>query len=407
MIKLDKIFNRSDVCSLFQELVLHDRFKNIEIPQRFSKDAFIKNQFAFLIFLDSIVKFKIIIEDEKYLSNYIEQIRRLLKKFTTYQDLKNAINTIVGKLCALKLELSNTHNKENKEKILRYIYDKYIVNGYFYYGFSSSYKNEIEFIGIRKEGLIVDNKIQTINTILNQYNLDSLYKETKTNISDNLIVAAYHSFMAPIYLEQFSKSKIFENKEYDNKILYTKDIKGIREILTKIALDNKFNQEDKEIFINTFLDIIEEDRIYTSKPEIAFIKRKAINKNYLKDFELILNNATNTNLSNSISLITESRYESYELDNDIQNVSIDIVELPSYKEITLGNYRYIELEAEKEEIKISDLKEEEKYKKNNTEKNKAISYQLQNSYGIATIAVLGLLLILAGLVLSVILKIYQ
>lgn len=404
--KLDKILNRSDICSLFQELVLHDRFKNITIPQRFSKNIFIKNNLAFLIVLDSVIKFQIIIEDDLYLSNYLEQLRRLLKKFTTYQDLENAVNTIIGKLCAIKLGLSNTHNKDNKDKILRYIYDKYIINGYFYYGFSSSYKNELEYIGIRKDGLIVDNKIKTINNILNQYNLDCLYKEEKANISDNLIVAAYHSFMAPIYLEQFSKSKILINDNYDNKVLYTKDIKGIKEMLIKIATNNRFNEQDKTNFINTFLDIIDEDKINTSKPQIAFIKRKSINKNHLKDFELIINNAKDISLASSISLITESRYESYELYEDIPNISINIIELPTYQEITLGNYRYIEIEEEKEYIKISDLKEKNIEHKNDYKEKLTTRYLQENSYGVATIAILGLLFIAIGLIFSIIIKIY-
>ena len=401
MIAIDKILSRSDVCAFLQELALHDRFKNIEIPQRFIKNVFLVNNYALLIALDAIIKYQIIIEDEIYFKSYLEQIRRMLKKFTTSQDLTTAINTIIGKITMQKLGLTNTHNKENKDKILRYIYDKYIINGYFYYGFSSGYQNEIEFIGIRKDGLIIDNKIKYINSILYQYNLDYFFKEERVNISDNFIVSAYHAFLAPIYLEKFLKNKLFTNTKYDKTAMYTKDIEDIKNILVQIASDNKFNEQDKVGFINTFLDILQEDEVNTSNPEIALIKRKAIKKNYLKDIELILKNCNELSLASSISLLIESRYESYELDEDIFKIEVDIIKLPTYKEIQKGNEGYIELDIEKKEVKISNLKEI--YKE---EKQESITYVPQNSYGAATIAVLGLILIAVGSILSVILKLY-
>lgn len=401
MIAMEKMLNRSDVCTFLQELALHDRFKNIEIPQRFTKNTFILNNYALLFVLDAIIKYQIIIEDEVYFKSYLEQLRRMLKKFTKVQDLTNAVNTMLAKITMQKLNLSNIHSKETKDKTLRYIYDKYIINGYFYYGFSSSYQNEIEFIGIRKEGLIIDNKINYINSVLYQYNLGYLYQEEQTNISDNFLVSAYHAFLAPVYLEKFLKNDIFKNNKYDKTCIYKRDIEQIKNVLIQIANDNKFTQQDKVNFINTFLDILQEDKLNTSNPEIALIKRKAIKKNYLKDIELILKNCEELSLTNSISLIVESRYESYELDEDISNIELDIIKLPTYNDIQKGNERFIEIESEKKQIKISDLKEKP------TEENLSIIVSPpQKSYGAATIAVLGIMLIIVGTILSIILKIY-
>lgn len=398
------ILNRSDVCSFLQELVLHDRFKNINIPNRFNNNKFIIDNFAFLIVMDALIKYSLIIEDEIYISDYLEQLRRTLKKITIYQDIESAINTMIGKICAEKLQLSNSHNKDNKEKILRHIYNKYIVNGYFYYGYLSSYENELEFIGIRKEGLIVDNKMKTINEILNKYNLDPLYQEENISITDNFLVATYHSYLSPIYLEKFFKSEIISNKEYNKTSIYKKEIKEIKEILLSLTTDNKFSESDKANFINTFLDILEEDKIYKSNPSIAFINRKSLGRNALKDFELIINNSSKMDLSSSISLIIGSRYESYEIYEDIPNIEIKTLKLPTYKEIEKGNYKYIELEEDKEEVKISELKEQIK----EVEKEEVYYYkQKKNSYGVASLALLGLMLIALGSIINIILNIYK
>ena len=90
----------------------------------------------------------------------------------------------------------------------------------------------------------------------------------------------------------------------------------------------------------------------------------------------------------------ESRYNSYEIENDIAPSEIRIIELPEYSEFLLGlsNFTIVNknIDIVQDDFKISE---------EHIIKNKEV-----NAYGAVSVAIVGSILIIAGLIISVILK---
>ena len=69
--------------------------------------------------------------------------------------------------------------------------------------------------------------------------------------------------------------------------------------------------------------------------DMSYTELLDILKNELKDIQEIINNKDES-IASSLSLIMESRYNSYEIENDIAPSEIRIIELPEYSEFLLG-----------------------------------------------------------------------
>lgn len=386
-----KIIKRDDVKKLISETIANNRYKNVSIPMTLDNDYYFDDKYALFLLLDSIIKYDIIISSEKYIEEYINQLRRLFKRISSYQDITKGINKILVSICLKILELSNYKTPENKEKILRYIYKKYIVEGYFYYGFSSCASNEIDFSGIKREGFILDSRIDDINSILKRYENKDVIKRVKSDITDNFIIASYYSILGPYYLEKIASSQLFTKDCYDKNCFYTKDINMLIANM-KIYIKNKhITKEEENIIINNLYNVLTEENVSNSNGVIAFIKRSYINKNYLKNIEEIIEGSKDLDIENSISMIMESRYSSYELDSDILPLYLEYLYFPKYQELCSINE--VNIPCETIVIEENDINSKaEKIKKVN------------NTYGFISAFMLLLLILIVIIVVLLIIK---
>ena len=143
------------VRSFLKQLLQDKKFKKINPPEYLKNKYYFGNKYAFYLGLDAIVKYERIIEEDTYLNNYVNHLINIFNKHKNYDDIKNCICSLIVRIVTHKLQLINPKSFSSREKILYYIHNKYIVNGYFYFGFSSNYINEIECVGIRKNTLFV------------------------------------------------------------------------------------------------------------------------------------------------------------------------------------------------------------------------------------------------------------
>lgn len=387
---------RSDVRTFLQQLITQDRYKKIAPPESLKNNYYLEDKYAFFLAIDALSKFEQIIDDDDLVDEYIEQLERIFKKFNHYNEIKKGIYSLVGKIVGAKLNITNPHLPSNREKILRYIYEKYIVNGYFYFGFSSNYINELSFVGIRKDGFLLDPKLVKINQIFRKTSDLNLFSDNSFNISitDNIIIAFYYALLSPDYLSRLVTSPYLKDDKYDKECFYTKDIVKIKENLLQLSNDRKLNAEDKNFVINTFIDVYSNDNVNELIPCIATIKRSSIGKNALKDIEEIIKNKEDS-LITSISLILESRYHSYEITNDILPFAIEITEIPSYNEFILGKNSFAIVNK-----KVNLNEDELKIDEESITRNKEV-----NSYGAVSIAIIGAVLIVVGIIITIILQI--
>lgn len=380
-----KIIRRSDARHLMKEAIENHRY-NVNTPLPIENNYFIDQHYALFLVLDAFVKFDIIIEDMSFIEGYISQLQRILKRMTNYQDITKGIHQLICRVVGKKLEISNYKANESKEKILRYIYKKYVVEGYFYYGFSSIYRDEVTSSGIQRDGFFLDSRLCDLNEVFRKYGEDDVFRRLECHITDHFVIASYFSLLGPDYLEKFANSSVFRSSCYDKTCFYTKDAKVFRENLDLYTKNKHFNAEDKSCVINSLLDVWEEDHISGSHGCIAFIKRKDLQRNYLKNIEEIIEYCKNNEIETSALMIMESRYSSYEIEQSVSPSCYEIVDLPSYSYLIGLQEEDFFLEQENfEDLKIS------------SKEGSSNSLLEKTSYGYASIfMLLGLLLISLG-----------
>lgn len=383
-----KIIKREDVLFLAQEIIYNNRYKNISIPLTITNNYSFFDHYALFLLFDSILKFDFLIGEERYIEDYLSQLKRLFKRIDNYQDINKGVIKILVHYIVRILNLSNTKDVENKEGILRYIYEKYIVDGYFYYGFSSCHKKEVDFSGIKKAGYILDSRIDDVNSILKKYEGRDIIYRVESDISDNFIISSYFSMIGPDYLEKLANSKIFDKDLYDKRCFYTKDSTSILHNFEIYAKERHLLDEEKNVIFRNMKNILEEERVADSFGVIAFIKRSALNRNYLKDIEEIICGAGEVEVESSVAMIMESRYSCYDIDQDISPLDFDFLELPNYNYFCGNEEDFIV----RDNCFLSDARSSSLSKiEETTFINK--KQKFVNSYGFISIFMVGLLLI--------------
>lgn len=376
------------VREFLQDLLVQEKYKKITPPESLSESIYRPTNVAFFLGLDAVIKYDQIIEDEKYLPTYIEQLKRIFKKIANGEDIRLGIYSILGKIVSRKLSVDSDSQKE----ILRYIYDKYIVNGYFYFGCSSNYENEINCIGIRKDSFKFDNRIKDINTIVRKISNTPLFKNDEVTLTDDVSIALYSAFLAPNYIQSLMSNSLINNKKNDMECFYRRDVTKIKELLVNNLNRVTINSIDKTNIINSFIELYLEDVNF--KPCIARVKRSTFNKNKLKDIDSILINKGDS-LEYLIALILESRYSSFQIREDVLPESITTLSLPTYNEFLIGQNSFLvftdKIEVNKEDLQINNL---------NLTNNAKV-----NSYGAVSFAIIGILLIIIGVLLNILIKI--
>lgn len=390
-----KMLEREDIKSLTKEIVNNKHYNSLTVSLPFNNNYFMDNHYALFLVIDALMKFELIIKEENLVEEYISQLKRIINKMNNYQDISKGINLLISKTVAKLLNINNYKSPESKKKILRYVYEKYIVEGYFYYGLSSSNKNELDFSGIKKDGFILDSRLSEVNEILKKYENRDIIKRVESDITDNFVIACYFAFLGPDYLEKFATSGIFNHKSYDTSCFYTKDIHIFKENLEKYMSHKKVKPEERNMIINNLLEVWQEDDISNSHGYVALIKRSNLKRNYLKDIEEIIENSKEIDIIESMAMIMESRYTGYEIDRDISSLYLETVALPSYQNILGREEKKMIEEIETLDDIVPSEKEKVIYP---TPKKSA-------SYGYASILMLtGLLLISIGTTILIVIS---
>ena len=371
------------VRSFLKQLLSDKKFKRITPPEYLKNRYYFSDKYAFYLGIDAIIKYEQIIEDDEYLNDYVNQLINIFNRHNNYDAIKNNVCSLLVRVVSHKLELINPMSFSSREKILYYIYSKYIVNGYFYFGFSSNYINEIECVGIRKNTFFIDDGLKKINDEFKKSTGKLLFLNEKTTITDDFVVASYFSLLSPYYLADMVVNPLFKNT--NRECFYKHNINEIRDSLIKVC-DNLFiNSDVKKEVVNSFIDCYTLSCKRGIRPCIARISRKSINKDRLKDIEEIIKN-NELSLTEAVRLIVDSRYNSYNIDDVISPFDIEIVKIPTYQEFLTG------LSSNAISINVNDLK------LNDNKTTKSIK---ANSFGAVSLAFIGLLFIFVGTILAV------
>lgn len=382
---LEKVLKHEDVIKFIKELGTEEVYQNKEIPNKINGEKIAKIEYPIYIFIDAIIKYSIIIDDIELFNNYLDQLKRIIKKVESHNDIQMGVTKLLIKYAARKLGFNDINEEDNKKILIEYFYNKYIVEGYFYHSFPSIYKEEII-----KNGLIPYNKVEdleNINNILSEYKIEEIISKDESlsiKLTDSIFMAYYYAVSSPSYLKKLCINQDCNNKKIMEKAYLLKDYNKCRENINEVIKRKNIKEKDKLQILDFFDKEWNRLDIENSIPVTIIIKRKNINKNSLPNYNDILEKSINTDISISIKKILQSVYNDEEITTIIPSDKLTILELPDTRIL---------------------CKKEEKNK--NTENNKITTntnlISVKNEVGNATIvALLGVLLITLGVTIMII-----
>lgn len=400
---LDTIFKKDSVKKFFNDLVNGIVYKKKDIPYTISDEKMDVTYYAILMGLDAIIKYEIIIEKEDFFDSYLQEVQLLLRKVDNHNELKTGINKLIVNYCQKLLNLKNITTYENKEIILKHVYNKYIVNGYFYHSFPSIFLDEVNNNGLAVSNYNYEiNSVKEVNKIFEKYNIKNVFSKDLNaespflTLTDSSFMASYYAYHCPYFLNELAVDLLPKDNNYEIDAFFLKDYKKCRKNLS-------FYLRKSDILLNDNLKILEFFdkewnlfKVENLKPVVCFIKRSAVENNSLNNFNQIMDNIDNDDLIVSVNKVLETRFNEKVINKDISRQSFEIISLPTLKELGFT--------SKEEEFIETDFKlKEEKEILNESNNNDLVRYDLINEYGNSTIvALIGVLLITIGVTVMII-----
>ena len=380
---LDSYLNREDVLSFIKELKTSERYyekkNSLNIPI-----LYYSYEEALFIFYDALLKYKIIIDDLYLFPEYLDQIDKLYKKLDNFDDIKFGINKLICKILIIKFDIKNIDDEESKDLIIQHIYNKYIKDGYYIHGFSSSYVDDIKLHGFIPEKyenyydrFIEVNKIFEKNNIVNAFSKN--FNEKEVFFTDDFVLGCYYSMYSPLYF-----SKFLLNEDYFGKIKikdgYLKDNYSILiGPLKRFMSNNLFNDNDKKEILKLVEDEWKLLHRRDKKISLLLVKRKIIGS---KDASLEEFLKDESDIYEIVDRMLNSKNNNISYSNTLSSNDIDIIVLDTYYDSTLEK-------KEKEEKIYSD-------------KEKEVNSDFLNKYGsVSYLLLLGSLFITLGVILTI------
>lgn len=400
---LDTIFKKDSVKKFFNDLVNGIVYRKKDIPYTISDEKMDTTYYAILMGLDAIIKYEIIIEKEDFFDSYLQEVQLLLRKVDNHNELKTGINKLIVNYCQKLLNLKNITTYENKEIILKHVYNKYIVNGYFYHSFPSIFLDEVNNNGLAVSNYNYEiNSVKEVNKIFEKYNIKNVFSKDLNaespflTLTDSSFMASYYAYHCPYFLNELAVDLLPKDNNYEIDAFFLKNYKKCRKNLS-------FYLRKSDILLNDNLKILEFFdkewnlfKVENLKPVVCFIKRSAVENNSLNNFNQIMDNIDNDDLIVSVNKVLETRFNEKVINKDISRQSFEIISLPTLKELGFT--------SKEEEFIETDFKlKEEKEILNESNNNDLVRYDLINEYGNSTIvALIGVLLITIGVTVMII-----
>ena len=392
------LLKNNNLLSILHNVLTNESTKTLLINA--STNNYTYNQYSLLITMDIVIKYQIIINDETYHNLFLNKLDTITSNYNNHGDLIIKGNTLLIDLVSRKLNLDPTL-LENKKQILKYIYDKYIVNGYCFHSFPSVFKDKIEENGLTGDTDIKElNDLKKIDYIFSHHNYKNIIsrdlkeKSRAIYITDSPAMAYYYAFRSPEYMAELTSLSKYYNylKDYNKDAFYLKDYNKCKSNLVSLCQHVNMTTKEETTILKTFDKRWKTLNLSESFPCIAFIKRSDLAKDYLPNIEEIINSADTINLNILVSKITDSKYPIIRRYSDINSLDLTVITMPSYREIE----NYIEPSNDKKELSLN----EENIKKISSEPKKS------SNGGAANIAaIIGLIIGTLALTTSVIFKI--
>ena len=388
---INRYLNREDVLNLIKEIKNNPRYYEKETLK---DEIDIGNELSLYILYDALLKFKIVIDNDELLDEYIIQIEKLYKKIDSFDQIIIGINKLI---CYMTIKLYNIRGidlKENRNKVIEHVYNKYILNGYFIHGFSTVYENSIKVKGFMSEFYVnYYDQFNDVKKIFEKYGCGDILKKdfslNKTYFTDSFIMGCYYSSMAPMFFTNILFNRIFGDKLRKDNYLKL-DYNACISHLKRYLVNKSFDKND----IDYILYIIKKewDLLYRVNKKISLmvVKRNLIN-NSNNNIEEYLND--DGDLYDIVDGILSSKNGSVIFDGTIEAQNIEILSLDNYYDVDVKNISI---------LTVDDNDDNLPYKNRNEYLNK----EFLDAYGnVYIFLIIGSIFISLGVIITIIMVI--
>lgn len=384
---LDELINRDDVHEFISLLKNNDRYFSKNLKSFADRKMTIGNELALYIFYQAVYKYHVLFEDVYMFDEYIKQLDKLFKNVDNYDDLIVSINKLLGKMLVVKLDIKDIDNIDSRKELISYVYDKYIVNGYYIHGFNTSYTKIIEEKGFEPEEYEnYYDRFAQANKIFSKYNviniIDKDFSKKATAFTDDFLMGCYYSTYGPEFFYTFLNDEDYFGKRSREDGYLIDDYNLAIRNLKRFMNNNLFSDEDKKYILSLVKD--EWDLLHREDKKISLllVKRSVLSnsKNNLNDY---LN--SDEDIYDIIDRILSPKKGIVKCSDIISKEDINIITLDTY-------YDNKDKTSYEEEYQA----ELERYRKE--EENK----EFMNTYGTASALLLaGSLLISLGVIITI------
>lgn len=374
---LDEYLKNEEVIKFIKDLEKNPKCLQKSAHEETLYGKNIKDELALYLFYDTLLKYKIIIDDRESFEEFLNQVIKLFRKIESYDDIIMGINKLFINFIMSKLDIRDLDSKENKNQIIEYFYNKYIMEGYFVHGFSSTYEEFIKGRSFVPEQYPNHyGKMIKIKQIFENHNIEVMskdFKETAVHFTDDFIMGCHYSVAAPGYFYQLLVDRCKDNSAYlkQNKSVLMNSLK-------RFMGNNLFSKSEEK---NVIKMVDEEwDFIHRIPRKICllFVKKNKI-----------------------MELSKDKLNEYLESDKDLYEI-IERILAPKYNDISVektikyGEYQLINLD-DFYKVTVEEKKEEK------VDKKKTVKLSFLNSYGMASVLlILGSFFITLGVIFSII-----
>ena len=295
---------------MFNELLEKDNTKEF-IDKLYSYEIYKNRDYSNYdligVFYDALFKYSIIIENIEYFDKFLEELDLLFRRVEELFKIKDGVNKILSGVLINKLEI------KDKEEFIRYVYDRYIDNGYFIHAYSPVYTENI-----KNNGFIINNytnlykDFSNLKNILNKYKDNYISKDFDLNevvFTDSMELAYFYSLRSPMYFyELICGDEFILNKDVYIKKNYKECLNNINKVIKKLNVSSEdsnyiidlFNREWKLLnndnLNNSSLILVKRNIISDEKFDVE----KFINDFKEEDYDIIFDRLVNNNYSNVI-----------------------------------------------------------------------------------------------------------
>ena len=404
------LLKNEQLLSILHNVLMNETTINKVSNVSIKGESYSYNRYSLIITMDLVIKYQIIINDETYNNYFLSKLSTITNNYNNHEDLIIKGSSLLIDIVSNKLNVTTTKTEDKKE-ILKYIYDKYIVNGYCFHSFPSVFKRKTEEDGLTGEIDIKElNDLKKVDYIFSNHNYKNIIsrnlkeKSRAIYITDSPAMAYYYAFRSPEYMAEITSLSKYYNylKDYNKDAFYLKDYHKCKSNLASLCQHVNMTTKEETTILKTFDRRWKALNLSESLPCIAFIKRSDLAKNYLSNIDDIINSVDTIDLNILVSKITDSKYPIIKRYSNINSLDLTVITMPSYREIK--NNKFIIKDKPKAVVTpiTREAYQEEKVKKEKLNFN----YKYAFSYGNANVVALtGLLLITLGMTLTIIINV--